>query len=130
MRTLDNEKYERIKGEIERALFRYSFHIDSAVEEYDNIDDVIECILDDYYEVYGDERDAIPWLEENITTVNYYMRRGELNECESIYELACETRYLEAKESLLKVKDKIQELIDLVLRPEDEEDDDDDDDEY
>lgn len=131
MRILDYEKYKRIMEEVDDALFGYGFDIGYAVEEYDNFDDVIEYILDEYdYDVSGNYMFAIPWLKENITTVNYYMIGDELKGCTSIHELARKARCLEAKDSLLKMKDKIQELIDLVLRTEDEDDDEEDDDEY
>lgn len=133
MKTLDWEKYDRVMEEIEFGL-RDSDLIDDAFEDCDTVDDVIDYIL--YYHdehLFRDESFAISWLKENITIADFYMRRGELSDCDSIFELADKAHYLHYKEKFLTVKDEIQEVIDRYLQEQadnDDDDDDDNDDEY
>ena len=128
MMAYDEGKFERIKKEIDFDLDRYNLCFADAIEECDNVDDVIEYITY-YYEDYlfREDRTAISWIRENDNIVNFYMARGDLKNCSAIWELACEAHYLDAKEKLLTVKDDIQEWIDFYRQSDDDDNDDDDD---
>lgn len=125
---MDDSREKRIKELIEEITTGNDYCISEAVEKCETVNDVINYIVDyhghhRHFSEYesSDIDEAFDWLEQNIYEVDIYMKR-EFGECSSVIELINEAYYRIASNDLWSMENKLQELIDLVHKSDDEED--------
>ena len=126
---MDDSREKRIKELIEEITTGKDYCISEAVEECRTVKDVINYIVNyhgrhkHFSEVESPGIDeAFEWLEQNIHEVDSYMEY-ELGGYSFVIDLINEAYYLIASSDLWSMENKLQELIDLVHKSDDEEDD-------
>lgn len=125
---MDDSREKRIKELIEEITTGKDYCISEAVEKCKTVNDVINYIVNyhGYHKHFSvcespDIDEAFDWLEQNIYEVDSYMER-EFGECGLVIDLINEAYYRIASSDLWSMENKLQELIDLVHKSDDEED--------